>query len=563
MSLSKSKCRRPVYCLLAALIAACGGSGDPAPTSPSGVNSVDVTPAAPTIGVDGTVQLSAIPLDASGSALAGQNIAWRSTEPAVATVDGSGMVHGLTAGAASITATVDGTIGISTILVRAAAASIAVTPTAPTVLVGRTVQLVADVRDAAHNPLVGATVTWSSSDTHTATVAASGLVTGIAHGTATITAVSDSRSATSLVTVNPSADLLRSQLSGGLFQNCSIDAAGTGHCWGINLNGSLGNGTGIPGSDVPVTVAGGLTFRAIDTGDGISCAITTAGKSYCWGDNSTGQLGDGTISNSNVPVPVVNGDDFVTLTSGQLVACGLTTGGKAYCWGNNMNGRIGDGTTTNRTVPTAVSGALSFANISTHGVTCGVTFDHLGYCWGTQSHGELGGGTTSSTQKTPTRVSGSVSFRMIKVGSASACGLSTSGAAYCWGDGTNGQLGNGATTTSNVPVAVSGGLTFTDLEVGSTNVCALTAAGVAYCWGINSSGDVGDGTTTRRLVPTAVSGGITFAEITAGLGTGCGRSTAGSVYCWGLNTVGQLGNGTKTSSSVPVRTSGANPSIVH
>lgn len=556
MSLSQPIRRRAVYCLVAA-IAACGGSGDSTPTSPSGVASVDVTPAAPSVDVGGAVQLSATPRDGGGTALSGHTVAWRSTEPAVATVDASGMVHGLTAGASSITATVDGTIGISTILVRAAAASIAVTPTAATVLVGQTVQLAADVRDTDHNPLVGAMVTWTSSDTHTATVSTGGLVTAITHGTATITGTSGSRSATAVITVNPSAELLRSRLSGGLFMNCSIDAAGAGHCWGVNLNGSLGNGTGIPGSDVPVTVVGGLTLRAIAAGAGNACAITTAGKSYCWGDNSTGQLGDGTVANSNVPVAVVNGDDFVTLTTGQLVACALTAPGKAYCWGNNQNSRLGDGTTTNRTVPTAVSGGLSFANVSTNGVTCGVTFDHLGYCWGTEAHGELGGGTTSSTQKTPTRVSGSVSFKMIKVGSSAACGLSVSGAAYCWGDGEFGQLGNGATTTSNVPVAVSGGLTFTDLDVGAQNACAITAAGVAYCWGTNTAGDVGDGTTTRRLAPTAVSGRYTFAEITAGVSSGCGRTAAGAVYCWGLNTVGQLGNGTKTSSSVPVHVSGS------
>jgi alpha-tubulin suppressor-like RCC1 family protein len=135
--------------------------------------------------------------------------------------------------------------------------------------------------------------------------------------------------------------------------------------------------------------------------------------------------------------------------------------------------------------------------------------------------------------------------------------MTAAGAAYCWGDNESGQLGDG-TTTPNYwsPVPVLGELTFAEVSAGTHYSCGVTTGGAAYCWGWNSVGQLGDGTTTDRTTPVPVLGGLTFARVSAGYYHTCGVTTTGAAYCWGENNYGQLGNGTTTPSTVPVKVAG-------
>ena len=182
-----------------------GQSGTAAITvpAPAPVASVSVSPASATLRIGQTVQLTATPKDANGNPLTGRTITWGSSNTAVATVTGSGLVTGVVAGSATITATSEGQSGTAAITVPAPApvASVSVNPASASVQVGQTVQLVATPKDANGNPLTGRTVTWGSSNTAVATVTASGLVTGLVVGSATITATSEGQSASSAITV--------------------------------------------------------------------------------------------------------------------------------------------------------------------------------------------------------------------------------------------------------------------------------------------------------------------------------------------------------------------------
>ena len=152
---------------------------------------------------------------------------------------------------------------------------------------------------------------------------------------------------------------------------------------------------------------------------------------------------------------------------------------------------------------------------------------------------------------------GQLQFQSVSAGRSGAdhsCGVTTAGAAYCWGDNTWAQLGNGTSVDSNVPVAVSGGLTFQSVSVGIFHSCGVTTAGAAYCWGIG--GLLGDGTNTTSNVPVAVSGGLNFQSLSVGFTHSCGVTTTAAGYCWGSNTAGQFGDGTNTDSNVPVRVGG-------
>src|SRR3989475_2036491 len=166
------------------------------------VATVAVTPASATIQVGQTQQLAATLKDASGNTLSGRAVSWSSSTPSVASVSGSGVVTGLAAGSALITATGEGQGGTSAIPVTMVpVASVAVTPASAGIQVGQTVQLTATPKDGSGSPLSGRAVTWASSNASVATVSGSGLVTAVTAGSAIITATSEGQNGTSSITV--------------------------------------------------------------------------------------------------------------------------------------------------------------------------------------------------------------------------------------------------------------------------------------------------------------------------------------------------------------------------
>ncbi len=129
------------------------------------------------------------------------------------------------------------------------------------------------------------------------------------------------------------------------------------YCWGQNQKGQLGDGSASDRS-VPVAVAGGLSFASLGVGRNHSAGVTATGEAYAWGLNADGELGDGSTTDSNVPVAVVGGLSFALVTGGANHTCGLTVGGIliAYCWGLNSSGQLGDGSLASRSSPVAVLG---------------------------------------------------------------------------------------------------------------------------------------------------------------------------------------------------------------
>ncbi len=413
-------------------------------------------------------------------------------------------------------------------------------------LVGGVVQLVAVPRDADGHPL-GRPVTWSSDNVAVARVSENGLVSTLTAGSAHITATSGGKTGSATVT----ADLVSfGSVSAGWYDSCALTTTGAAYCWGWGGNGQLGTGFRAVGraplasSQAPRAVVGGYTFAMIAAGYGRSCGVTTSGDAYCWGDNSTGQLGDGSTTSSLIPVLVSGGQRYARVTLGGYHTCGLTIDHAVYCWGGNGVGQLGDGTTTSSPSPVLASGNLSFQSVragSHH--TCGVTTANAAYCWGWDDYGQVGNGTYTYTVPSPVAVSSDTSFGVVAPGYNHSCAMSLAGAAFCWGSGD--MIGDGTGNSQAAPVPVAAGAFATTgaaLSAGQENTCALTPAGAAQCWGRNYVGQLGDGSLTARLTPVAVSGGLTFASVSVGLYHSCGVTTDAVAYCWGIDADGQLGS---------------------
>jgi alpha-tubulin suppressor-like RCC1 family protein len=345
----------------------------------------------------------------------------------------------------------------------------------------------------------------------------------------------------------------------GSSHTCGTTSDGHAYCWGNDATGELGDGYAIT-QRMPGPVSGGQTFTWIAGGESFACGVTTSGSALCWGRNDTGQLGDGTTVSRNSPTSVMGGLTFATVDAGWYHACGLTTAGAAWCWGSGPYGELGTGQARGiASPPVAVSGGLVFRSISAGWYrSCAIAADSTLYCWGLNNGGQLGDGTTTD-RAAPTAVTGGRKFLLVAAGESSTCGIAADSTAWCWGYGVGGRLGNGTLTSSNVPVAVSGGLKFRMLHIGYGHTCGVANSGRVYCWGRDWYGMQGNGQPlVDQLVPGAVSGSLTFTAVGGGRYHTCGIAVGGRGYCWGANFGGRIGSGTwpDSGSSVPVQVAG-------
>lgn len=306
------------------------------------------------------------------------------------------------------------------------------------------------------------------------------------------------------------------------------------------------------------TKIGETTPAKLAAGNDHTCALTTVGAVQCWGDNADGQVGDGSDFPSRPPVDVVGlAANIIDIATGGNHSCALRNNGTMHCWGRNSQGQLGDGTTNERLVPVAVVGLPAGATAITAGEshTCARFANGNLACWGRNDRGQLGNG-TNTEQRTPTLVTDLAALTVeVVAGFGHTCARLVDGNVQCWGDNSQGQLGNGTQSNSNTPVTVIGlSHQAIALAAGFYHTCAVLADGDVECWGDNVRGQLGDGTRDDRDQPVAVQAlSDDIASLAAGRYHTCGLAIDGDVHCWGSSNRGQLGNGSLESSRTPLR----------
>jgi len=343
-----------------------------------------------------------------------------------------------------------------------------------------------------------------------------------------------------------------SVVTAGGMHSCARLTNNTAHCWGENQNGQIGNGVQTDASLPTLVKADATTTLAnvtsVEAGSQHTCAVVS-GAIKCWGLNSSGQLGinsTGTTSVYPASVTVAGTTGVAALSAGSAHTCAIYTtgaGNRTYCWGKNSSGQVGDGSAVNRTAPAAIAAMNGATHISAGGNhTCAVASDAKVHCWGAGAAGQLGDDEYVD-HAIPFEVPVLTNITQVAAGGAHSCSLNGDGVVQCWGDNTFGQLGNGNTNGSVTPVTVSLGIKATSISAGENHNCAVLEDANIRCWGSNASGKLGNGTINDASTPTRVVGlASTASAVSAGESHSCAIMSTGKVHCWGMNASSQLGN---------------------
>jgi alpha-tubulin suppressor-like RCC1 family protein len=333
-------------------------------------------------------------------------------------------------------------------------------------------------------------------------------------------------------------------ISVGLFESAAIKSDGTLWMWGNNSAGQLGDGTTTPEYS-PEQIGVGATWTAVSVGAVNTYAIRSDGTLWAWGDNHYGQIGDGTTTSRLLPVQVGSATNWVKVGApnsdqsyGLPFAVGIRTDGTLWAWGQNNVGQLGDGTRTAQSVPEQIGSSSSWSNLAVSDQYAVATqTDGSLWAWGDAPTLRNGGGGLS-----PVRLDSSVGYTDLAAAPMHALALKSDGTLWIWGY--NGFPGS---ITSTTPIGTAplllpqyrstpgpippGG--WAQLSTESRHVLAISTAGSLWAWGENNSGELGDATETTRTAPVLISADTDWRKVVAGTGISFGIRTDGTLWEWG------------------------------
>jgi len=312
--------------------------------------------------------------------------------------------------------------------------------------------------------------------------------------------------------------------------SAALTSKGRLFTWGWNFYGRLGNGT-TTSSLFPIDITSHFNLHSneviteVSLGVSHSSAITSEGRVFTWGDNAGGQLGDGTLSNKSSPMDITaklnlsSGEKAISISLGYVHSAVLTTEGRVFTWGNNTYGQLGNGTNNIQVNPVDITTHFSLStgekiksiNLGEyHGIA--VTSNNRVFTWGNNLKGQLGDG-SNVNQSTPTEITNQFNLttnetiELMSLGISHSIVVTSEERVFAWGDNSNGQLGDGTNVNQSSPKDITSQFNlvsqekFRLLSLGESHSTLLTTYGKIIIWGDNVDGKLGDNTTSDTLTP--------------------------------------------------------------
>lgn len=360
--------------------------------------------------------------------------------------------------------------------------------------------------------------------------------------------------------------------------------------WGDNDYGSVGDGTDVDRSfPVDITgnfnLAEGEKILSVSLGNSSSAAITSTGRVFTWGRNNKGQLGNGEAdwdAMSFVPVDITgqfnlnNEEKIVMISLGSYNSSALSSSGRVFTWGYNSSGELGDGTKINKLVPTDITSRFNLNNEEKI-VIISMKYWHMGaitsegrlFMWGNNERGQLGNDSISD-RNTPVDITSHFLLNpeekilSLSVGLNHSAALTTEGRMFTWGSNSYNQLGDGDNLSySSEPIDITSYFNLDNqdmiisISLGGDHSAAITENGLIFTWGYNLTGQIGNDTNYSSDLPLNITNNLVLVngerivQVSLGQSNSSALTSNGHLFTWGYNGSGQLGNGTKYNKYLP------------
>lgn len=357
------------------------------------------------------------------------------------------------------------------------------------------------------------------------------------------------------------------QLAIGGGHSCVVQPDGRTYCWGWQEQGQVGDGSFDYSIATPREITGARGAVAIDAGYQHTCAVMADDTVKCWGYDRWGAVGDGPAGGAVAPRTVLGLSNAVDVAAGHYFSCALLEDGTVKCWGLGQFFQLGNGQATETDAPTvAAQGVAGATALAAGGEFVCVIVGGKVKCWGRNDVGQLGRGTVTPDNEADgsvADVSGISNAVAIAAGYNHACAVIQGGSVLCWGNGGRGKLGNNDDKNQPTPVAVQNlGGAVVAIDAGDDQTCALLASGAMQCWGYDFQGTLGNGDPAQdSFVATDVLNVGNVSAFGTGGPHGCARTKVSplEVWCWGAGSFGQLGNGQvggSVQANAPIRVQG-------